>query len=290
MKVFISWSGDTSRRIAMVLSDWLPNVIQTIETYITVEDTDKGTRWFSEISEQLEETDFGIICVTPENKEAPWIHFEAGALAKKIDKSKVCPLLTNLKFSDLVGPLAQFQACNDTKDNMFGLVRSLNKELEKEIDDERLEKAFNIHWPEFEEKLSKAKEYVPVATEPRREEDDILSEILETVRNISRTSQESDAGLRKRSRIVEKLYTFGASDTEDMIEERKSLAFIEKVKVWATLNSLDLNWTYSGGILRIIEGDDYSLLSPENRQELIKLAKPYGYTTHFTTYSNINNV
>ena len=143
MKIFISWSGDLSHKIALLLKDWTQDVIQTIEPYVSTEDIDKGARWFTDISVQLEDTDFGIICLTPENLNAPWILFEAGALSKSIDRSKVCPFLIELTPSDIVGPLAQFQACTPTKDDMFRLLRTMNQALgERALEEAKLLKAF----------------------------------------------------------------------------------------------------------------------------------------------------
>ena len=61
MKVFISWSGDISHKVAMVLYGWLPDVIQSIDPYVSSEDIHKGTRWIMDISTELEKSAFGIL-------------------------------------------------------------------------------------------------------------------------------------------------------------------------------------------------------------------------------------
>ena len=81
MKVFISWSGETSKGLAEALREWLPAVIQAVNPYFSPDDVSKGSRWSSEISKELEDSAIGIICLTKENLEAPWIMFEAGALS-----------------------------------------------------------------------------------------------------------------------------------------------------------------------------------------------------------------
>src|SRR4051812_44421684 len=110
MKVFISWSGQKSRDVAIVLRDWLPLVINSIDPFVSSEDISAGARWQGEIAGALEATNFGLVCVTKENQGSPWLNFEAGALAKAVDSSRVVPLAIDLKPSDIENPLGQFQA------------------------------------------------------------------------------------------------------------------------------------------------------------------------------------
>lgn len=154
MKIFISWSGATSHKVAVILREWLPSVIQSIEPYVSSEDIDKGARWSSDIAGELNASSYGIICLTPDNIQAPWINFEAGALGKSVDKSRVSPLLFRLKTADVQGPLVQFQATTIEHDEVWKLICSINDANEDgALETGRLTKAFNTYWPELEKSL-----------------------------------------------------------------------------------------------------------------------------------------
>ncbi|MFF2501131.1 hypothetical protein [Peribacillus sp. NPDC058075] len=64
MKVFLSWSGEYSKNIALILKEWLPLVIQTLEPYVSSEDIRKGSRWSASIGQELEVSNYGILCLT----------------------------------------------------------------------------------------------------------------------------------------------------------------------------------------------------------------------------------
>jgi len=70
--------------------------------------------------------DVGIVCVSRENQSAPWLNFEAGALAKNLESSRVVPLIINLKPSEVQQPLAQFQAKEATKAGILDVLRLLD--------------------------------------------------------------------------------------------------------------------------------------------------------------------
>ena len=88
MKIFISWSGERSQKIAELFKDWIQCVIQAAKPWISSHDVDRGALWYTEISKTLADSQFGILCLTPENKTEPWILFEAGALAKGIEENR----------------------------------------------------------------------------------------------------------------------------------------------------------------------------------------------------------
>jgi hypothetical protein len=124
MYIFLSWSGDRSRHVAQALKEWLPIVFDDVTPWFSTRDIQAGERWGTEIGRHLEDIDFGIICLTPENPEAPWTLFEAGALSKFLDQSRVCPYLFDVEVSEITGSFAQFQATRAEKASTLDLIRS----------------------------------------------------------------------------------------------------------------------------------------------------------------------
>ncbi len=222
MKVFISWSGDLSGSVAQALREWLPNVIQAIEPWMSTEDIGKGARWSAEIAAELNDTKVGILCVTRDNLESPWLNFEAGALSKTIDRTFVCPYLVGLKPSDLRGPLVQFQATEATQPDTRKLVGTLNRALgDDALTENQVDKAFSFLWPELEKALGDLKKRV-VPSKPDRPQKEILEEILETVRELtrrysvdSRHLQTPAAGARFAVPTLSHLPSFGDTPSFD---------------------------------------------------------------------------
>ena len=185
MKVFISWSGNRSEKVAEALRDWLPSVIQSVDPFMSASDIDKGARWSHDLATHLEDAQFGLICLTQENLESPWLLFEAGALSKSLANSRVVPYLYEVSQTQLQGPLAQFQAAVTDKSSTLEVMKSINEALEvNPLDTARLEKAFDTWWPQLENALNG----IPEATEaapPPRPDGDILDEILYLCRRIA---------------------------------------------------------------------------------------------------------
>ncbi|OXS70221.1 hypothetical protein B1B04_18840 [Lysinibacillus sp. KCTC 33748] len=156
MQVFLSWSGKESKQLAAIFKEWLPNVLQFVEPYMSAKDISFGERWNNNITGNLQESSYGLIFVTPSNINAPWINFEAGALSKTLD-SKVVPILYNANVMMLnEGPLKQFQsATNLDRENVFGLLKSINNANEQgSLDESRLVKAFDMWWGDLEKSIN----------------------------------------------------------------------------------------------------------------------------------------
>lgn len=188
MRVFISWSGDRSRAVADLLDEWLRCVLQAITPWMSTRDIDRGSLWFSEISEQLKETKIGIVCLTAENKEQPWILFEAGALAKGITSTRVCTFLVDLEPTDIANPLAQFNHTKPDQEGLYELVRTLNAALgERALPDKVVERVFDTYWSKFEQSFQQILTDTPSGSvEPRRTEANMTEEVLRTVRALDR--------------------------------------------------------------------------------------------------------
>ncbi|MBQ7718172.1 MAG: toll/interleukin-1 receptor domain-containing protein [Clostridia bacterium] len=201
MKVFISWSGTRSKQIALILRDWLPTVIQALEPFVSSEDIEKGARWNTEIAQELNESTFGIICVTKDNLSAPWLNFEAGALSKTIDNSYVAPLLFDVKPSELKGsPISQFQSTSFTIEDMKRLIETLNTAAGNCLNTSRLNKAFELCYPDLEKTIKELREKPCEKDEeteqtPNSLDSNILEELLETARNTQRLLGNTDSKL-----------------------------------------------------------------------------------------------
>ena len=191
MKVFLSWSGNTSHKVAKVFRDWFPSVIQSITPYVSSEDIDKGARWSTDIAKELEDSSFGILCVTKDNINAPWLTFEAGALSKTMDKAFVSPFLFDIKRSEVDGPILQFQSTILQKDDIKKLIKTLNNACaENKLTDERLNKAFEVWYPTLEDELNKIKKTAPsVPSESTKLEKINKGELLEEILDLSRINQ-----------------------------------------------------------------------------------------------------
>lgn len=246
MKVFISWSGERSQALAQALRGWLPLVLHYVEPWLSEADVAAGERWAQEVAKELDASNFGVICVTPENVAAPWVLFEAGALAKSMQGARVIPLLFNLEFSDITGPLAQFQAKKVEKGGLAEVVQSINQTAEPAIPEDRANQLFTALWPEFENQLASIPDEAPTEKHMRPHHE-ILEELVTGVRALdsrfrdieSSVSEELPRSRRRRLRYIhpkmfDEIAHVTLEDTDDPIS----------LLVFASLLRDDFPWLY----------------------------------------------
>jgi TIR domain len=163
MKVFISWSGRRSKKIAESLRDLLKGIDESIEPFLSTE-IEKGRVWYQEIEDALRQSDAAIICLTPENRDSSWIHFEAGAMECRLHgkdrqrrgvspKPRVFPYLYPVGPIRLSGPLAQYQATTADKEDTKRLVEFLFDLMEGAS--ESWGERFNKGWNRFEQSIAR---------------------------------------------------------------------------------------------------------------------------------------
>jgi hypothetical protein len=105
--VFIAWSGLRSRRLASTLRDWLPQVFPGIHAWMSDTDVPAGEQWLDIIIEECKSARAMIVCLTPENQDSRWLHFEAGLSVGKL----VLPLLQDLDPGDVQAPIGYWNCC-----------------------------------------------------------------------------------------------------------------------------------------------------------------------------------
>lgn len=186
MKVFLSWSGTRSNSMAKALKGWLPLVLHYVEPWFSDKDISAGERWSLEISKKLDETNFGIICLTEDNFHSPWVLFEGGALSKALSDSAVCPYLLGIELRNFTGPLAQFQAKKTDKNSTLEMVQGINKKAPEPIDEPRLRELFEVLWPKLEQRLGEIPKSQIQTGQSTRSQPEILEDLVGTIRDIDR--------------------------------------------------------------------------------------------------------
>ena len=189
-KVFISWSGALSMRVASVWHDLVKELFDVVEPFMSEQNIGAGERGLPKIASELSGSSFGIIVVTQENQKSQWLNYEAGALSKDLEDQtvRVAPSLVDFeRKNDVTGPLGQFQASLLDK----GGVEYILTEIAKVVgaDGASIAKRFHNAWSEYEGRFAEAKaEGAGQPPNARRSSDEMLDEILTMVRDMARTA------------------------------------------------------------------------------------------------------
>lgn len=210
MNVFLSWSGSKSQAVAEEFNTWLQCVLQSVKPWISTSGIEGGSLWFDEISSQLSDSGVGIIFLTEDNKNNPWILFEAGALAKGLKLNRVCTFLIDLEPQDIHNPLSNFNHTFTNKDSIYKLVATLNSRLDKDhsLSIDVLTKVFEKYWPDLDSKIQEIKEKNPSIETPKsRDREEKIDEILLITRSmVNRINKLESESFNNRALLLEKAF------------------------------------------------------------------------------------
>ena len=183
MRLFISWSGDKSQKIAELLKGLFHKVVQSLEPWVSSEDIETGSVWFSQICNEIREDCNSVIVVTKENKENPWIMFEAGALCRGDDTNRVNVVLVDLEPSEIRAPLSAFNVVRADEDGLRRLIHNLNRRLLQEdpnipgkITDQDVDEGFNCWYRDFKKKFDEVMAEYPETEHKVKTESEIMQE------------------------------------------------------------------------------------------------------------------
>jgi len=131
-KIFISWSGENSKKIAKEIKFILEDKIfegTKLKCFVSDEDITSGEDWLNKIKDELMNCKWIILCITKENVMAPWIYYEAGAtVARDIPST---PLLINCDINLLhKSPLNCKQCTNfDDEQKFIKMINDINEKM-----------------------------------------------------------------------------------------------------------------------------------------------------------------
>ncbi|MDD5703559.1 MAG: TIR domain-containing protein, partial [Dehalococcoidales bacterium] len=151
-KIFISWSGQKSERVAHRLAEWLPSIVPNVDPLLS-SNIPAGAMWLRDIADYLASAEMGLICVAKDNINSQWLNFEAGALWNHFAASiPICPVLIDLASSELTGPLSLFQAKPFDEQGMKTICRLLAEKTA--LSRERVDISFKAVWPRLKDDVT----------------------------------------------------------------------------------------------------------------------------------------
>ncbi len=158
MRIFVSWSGVHSKHIARELKVFLKRMFENenLDVFMSEEDIPSGRFWFEKIKEELNSSGCAIVCVTGDNTSAPWIYYEAGALAARRDVVSVIPFLfkTDLPAHTPLSPFHNVRYNDDDRQATEKTLRKMMGDIKQgagftNSTEKQMDMLFNEAYPDF---------------------------------------------------------------------------------------------------------------------------------------------
>lgn len=210
MRIFISQSGPRSQALAEILQPFIRQILPNADLWMAPTGIEKGTRYAQELTDSLRSAGGGLICLTPENRFEPWIHFETGVLSRP-PASRVWPFLLDVTDDQLGPQLGQFQNTKATQGDVLLMIKSMNTTIATAMGGEPrpegdVESLFRLMWPSLEERIAAIKAMAVDAPVKRRLPEEVMADVLSSVRDAGRQGANDSWRVAKTLALVGRLY------------------------------------------------------------------------------------
>jgi hypothetical protein len=151
VRVFLSWSGERSKALAMALEESIGTLSDRIEPWIS-DELEPGVEWASALIPQIQQARFAILCLTNRNMTAPWIAFETGAYYTSPLREGVIPFLLDIDADELPFPIGLFQSLKADWKGTKALLTRLGRLVDLDADavEERMVTGI---WPQLHDRI-----------------------------------------------------------------------------------------------------------------------------------------
>jgi hypothetical protein len=137
-----------------------------VDIFMSEHDIDSGTRWADALAQEVKQSAFTIVCLTPENLQSAWLLYEAGALTSQ-DKQRLCTLLLGgLQERDVPSPLTLYQNQTFSEVNFQKLMWDILKTVENPPTAKEFTENFSRLWPEIWERYQEILKQFPPHRRP----------------------------------------------------------------------------------------------------------------------------
>ena len=131
-QLFISWSGETGKKVADLIYDWMDRIYEDVNSKVFFSTRIRsGRHGFTDIINALNDCKKGFFIITRERVNSPWLHFEAGAVFKANNENDIIPIYVALKREWITNdPLIDFQSTISFEyDGIHNLILQTAQEL-----------------------------------------------------------------------------------------------------------------------------------------------------------------
>jgi hypothetical protein len=161
--IFISWSRNPAKDIGEKLQTLLKKIFPypNIDFFLSSSGKNEivaGEDFRNKLDNNLMDSNFGILILTKNNFERPWMMFESGALSNGDNKSRIIPIFFNRDSRKIESPIEKFQNVEYNKEGLLKIIFSITKSLfdSNELDNNQKQLLVNqldTHWESFKKDI-----------------------------------------------------------------------------------------------------------------------------------------